>query len=462
MPARYRLAFYGDDFTGSTDALEVLAFAGYRCALFLTPPGSEMLRRFPDLDVIGVAGDSRGMTPEEMEQQLPGVLESLAGLGASFVHYKVCSTFDSSPAVGSIGKVIELARKVFGSSPVPIVAGTPALGRFCLFGNLFARFGTDGAVFRIDRHPIMSRHPVTPMGEADLALHIGNQAPLHIEKFLAPFYEAGRTAADQALEGLLDQHPDAILFDAATPRHLTEIGRLLEARAEAGGRAGFVVGSSGVEYAFTQWWSERDSAPSHRPDYDHVGSVDRVLALSGSASKLTAQQIAAAIRSGFVDVPLDACALVDHEQWETAACAAVEHAVGQLNAGHSVILHTARGPDDPRIGNMLDAMTARGFSREAAQQAGGRLLGERLGHLASRILERTALKRVLLSGGDTSSQVTKVLKPDALEVAARLAPGAPLCRMISQHGPTDGLEVALKGGQMGDEQFFNRGRIGNT
>ena len=33
-----RLAFYGDDFTGSTDALEVLAFSGLRCALFLSVP----------------------------------------------------------------------------------------------------------------------------------------------------------------------------------------------------------------------------------------------------------------------------------------------------------------------------------------------------------------------------------------------------------------------------------------
>ena len=29
-PRPARLAFYGDDFTGSTDALEVLAFAGLR------------------------------------------------------------------------------------------------------------------------------------------------------------------------------------------------------------------------------------------------------------------------------------------------------------------------------------------------------------------------------------------------------------------------------------------------
>jgi uncharacterized protein YgbK (DUF1537 family) len=38
--AALRLAFYGDDFTGSTDGLEVLAFAGLRCALFLKAPSS--------------------------------------------------------------------------------------------------------------------------------------------------------------------------------------------------------------------------------------------------------------------------------------------------------------------------------------------------------------------------------------------------------------------------------------
>ncbi|HEU0202458.1 MAG TPA: nucleotide-binding domain containing protein, partial [Burkholderiaceae bacterium] len=66
------------------------------------------------------------------------------------------------------------------------------------------------------------------------------------------------------------------------------------------------------------------------------------------------------------------------------------------------------------------------------------------------------------SGGDTSSQVTKVLAPDALVVAARLARGAPLCRFISSDARVDGLEVALKGGQMGDVEFFEKARRGNA
>ena len=97
-----RLAFYGDDFTGSTDALEVLAFAGLRCALFLKPPTPGQLDRLAGYDAIGVAGDSRGMSPAEMDAALPAVFDALAALGAPIVHYKVCSTFDSSPAIGSM------------------------------------------------------------------------------------------------------------------------------------------------------------------------------------------------------------------------------------------------------------------------------------------------------------------------------------------------------------------------
>ncbi|MFG1398339.1 four-carbon acid sugar kinase family protein [Roseixanthobacter pseudopolyaromaticivorans] len=460
-PTRYRMAFYGDDFTGSTDALEVLAFAGYRCALFLTPPTRETLERFPELDVVGVAGDSRAMSPEEMARHLPQVFRALAQLGAPLVHYKVCSTFDSSPTIGSIGKVIELSRDAFPGVPVPIVAGTPALGRFCLFGNLFARFGTDGDVFRIDRHPIMSVHPVTPMAEADLAVHIARQAPLRIEKIIFPSYEASRTAADAALKGVLEARPDAVLFDAGTPEHLTEVGRHLERQA-LGARPLFVVGSSGVEYALTQWWRARDGTAQSVEGYDRFAPVDRVLAVSGSASKLTALQIHAAIQAGFIDMPVHASALVDDAQWPAAHTDIAERTIALLNEGRSVILHTARGADDPRIGAMIDALTARGFSHHAAKHTGGRILGERLGQIVRSILERAPIKRLLLSGGDTSSQVTKVLGPDALEIAARLAPGAPLCRALSRSNAINGLEIALKGGQMGGEHFFERGKLGNV
>ncbi len=470
-----RLAFYGDDFTGSTDALEVLAFAGLRCALFLAVPSADTLRELGSFDAIGIAGDSRAMSPAEMDSKLPTVLAAMARLPTSLVHYKVCSTFDSSPSIGSIGRVMDLARAAFGDGVIPIVAGTPALGRYCLFGNLFARSGTDGQVHRLDRHPIMSAHPVTPMTEADLARHLSAQTVQQVARFELPSLSTDRLSMDRALERLVAQAPGAILFDAATPQHLTDVGRLLEGlsrRAQQRGGPLFSVGSSGLEYAMTQWWRESGAHPqaasSVAADFERFDAVPQVLAVSGSASALSALQIDAAVAAGFVDLPVDARALVagaglqDPDDSQDSLRLLADRAILALQQGHSVMLHTARGAQDPRIESMIAALVSSGLTRSQARHEGGRLLGQRLGQLVDTVLRAVPLRRLLLSGGDTSSQITQRLGPDALLIAARLAPGAPLCRVVSRAPHLQQLQIALKGGQMGQPDYFVKALCGTA
>jgi 3-oxoisoapionate kinase len=48
----------------------------------------------------------------------------------------------------------------------------------------------------------------------------------------------------------------------------------------------------------------------------------------------------------------------------------------------------------------------------------------------------------------------------ALTQQASLVPGAPLCRAWSDRPGRDGLEIVLKGGQMGGDDFFGRVRDG--
>lgn len=454
-----RLAFYGDDFTGSTDALEVLAFAGIRAALFLQPPTPEMLARFKGLEALGVAGDSRAMTPEEMDQHLPGVFDALAKLGAPLIHYKVCSTFDSGQNVGSIGRVMEIAQRRFAAPWLPVVAATPKLGRWCLFGNLFARSATDGEVYRIDRHPIMSVHPVTPMSESDLTVHLGLQGSVPLGSLPFDRLEAGIDAAESHLARLIDKGRKAVVLDAVNDGHMCRIGKLLARHASNYGQM-FVVGSSGAEYALTQYWNEADG-PRAAADYAEFSGVRQVLAVSGSASELSARQIEAALAAGFADVPVDASAIAGKDS-AVSARALVAQVVKLLQTGRSVIIHTARGHKDPRITALVNVIEAQGLSRAKAGHEGGRLLGRRLGEVVRDILAAFPIKRLLLSGGDTSSQVTKVLAPDAIVIAARLAAGAPLCRLIAPGRDLDGLEVALKGGQMGGVDYFIRALKGTT
>lgn len=448
-----RLVFYGDDFTGSTDALEVLAFAGLRTILFLTPPAPGMLARFPGLDAIGVAGDSRGMSVAELDAAMPATLQALRATGAEIVHYKVCSTFDSSPATGSIGRVIAIARDIFRNAVTPIVGGTPALARYCVFGNLFARSGTDGRVYRIDRHPIMSVHPVTPMHEGDLTRHLAMQADLDIASLGYPDLDQGLEIARTALSTIKAMKPDAVLIDTINDTQLTIIGQLLSSEAVSGEPL-FVVGGSGVEYALTRWWRTEHHRAAGRA-YPTPASADRVLVLSGSASRLTATQIDAAVAAGFIDMPIDPVALLNEN--EAVADALVASASLALEQGRSLILHSARGPDDPRI-DVLKNAEARG----GAHADLGRRLGVAMGRVLTAVQARTNVRRLVVAGGDTSSQVVQVLAPDALEVVARLTPGAPLCRMHAAGRSLDGVEIVLKGGQMGGIDVFDVARTGHV
>ncbi|HYI88322.1 MAG TPA: four-carbon acid sugar kinase family protein, partial [Beijerinckiaceae bacterium] len=113
LPDGPLVAFYGDDFTGSSAAMEALAFAGLETVLFLAPPTPERLAAFAGFRGIGIAGVARSRDPAWMDRHLPPVFRLLKSLGAPVVHYKVCSTFDSAPQIGSIGRAVDLAAELF-------------------------------------------------------------------------------------------------------------------------------------------------------------------------------------------------------------------------------------------------------------------------------------------------------------------------------------------------------------
>jgi len=82
-----------------------------------------------------------------------------------------------------------------------------------------------------------------------------------------------------------------------------------------------------------------------------------------------------------------------------------------------------------------------------------------LGSLLRELVLSTGVRRVLIAGGDTATHSAKQLALDALTFAAPLVAGVPLCR-ASAASQLDGLELALKGGQMGPEDFFANVRDG--
>jgi uncharacterized protein YgbK (DUF1537 family) len=443
---RLLLGFYGDDFTGSTDALEALARGGVRAVLFFEPPGPEALGgRFAGVRAVGVAGVGRSMTPAQMDEALPPVFERVARLGPSVFHYKVCSTFDSSPEIGSIGRALEIGQRVFASGVVPLVVGAPILRRYCLFGNLFAT--ADGATFRLDRHPTMSRHPVTPMDEADLRLHLARQTARTIGLMDLLALSGPPAEVERRFEDLLAGGAEAVLFDVLDEPRLAEVGRLIWSRRGPGTL--FAVGSSGLAYALTAHWRAAGLLPepaAFRPP----GPAGRLVVVSGSCSPTTREQIAWALARGFAGIEIDSSRLVDPEGAAAERAAVVRQALEALANAPGVVLSSAMGPDDPRI----EATLRRGIGRGQAPQATRQRLGEGLGTILRELLDASGVRRVVVAGGDTSGQVVRQLGLEALEIVVPMAPGSPLCRASARGPALDGLEVVLKGGQVGRVDLF--------
>jgi len=446
------ISFYGDDFTGSTDSMEALELGGVRTVLFLRPPEPELLERFPEVRAFGVAGVTRSMNPAEMERELVPAFAALRAAGTSIVHYKICSTFDSSPDVGSVGKAIELGRAAFGESSVPLLVGAPQLRRYTVFGNHFAA-AADGT-HRLDRHPTMSRHPVTPMDEADLRLHLRRQTSLTTSLMDVLDLDGEPEAVRERLTRRLADRPDIVLYDVLDEARLEKVGGLLWQGAAEGAR--FVVGSSGVEYALTAHWRRIGLTEPEAPHIRSRGDAGPVLAVSGSCSPATAAQIRFAIARGFEGMRVEAERFLDREEAEAYRAKLLEAALAVLGEGRSPLLYTALGPDDPGIERLRRRLAASG--REALDT--GRLIGEQLGKLTREVVERTGIRRLLAAGGDTSGYVTKELGIRALSFAMPLAPGSPLCISHAEDPRFDGKEIALKGGQVGKEDYFVRVRDG--
>jgi uncharacterized protein YgbK (DUF1537 family) len=145
---------------------------------------------------------------------------------------------------------------------------------------------------------------------------------------------------------------------------------------------------------------------------------------------------------GFVGIALDAVALSARDS--RARDAHFKHAEQALAAGRSLILYSALGHADPTLAARSDQLPIE------------------MGRLLRKIVTECGVRRVVIAGGDTSSKAAQQLDLHALTFLAPTQPGAPLCHGHAEDAALDGLEIVLKGGQVGTPDFFEIVRSGRT
>jgi uncharacterized protein YgbK (DUF1537 family) len=119
-----------------------------------------------------------------------------------------------------------------------------------------------------------------------------------------------------------------------------------------------------------------------------------------------------------------------------ARVAEIAHA---LQDGHNVLAFTAR-----RAPN-ADA------SHDALPQ-----LAHVCAALLRQVLGAVSLRRIGIAGADTSSFAVRALGAWGLSYLAPLSAGVTVCRVHADSPRLDGVELMLKGGQMGDADLFEQ------
>ncbi|WP_019998841.1 four-carbon acid sugar kinase family protein [Aureimonas ureilytica] len=413
-----RYGWFGDDFTGATDTLATINERGHRAFLFLGVPDAAHLSAAGPLDAVGIASATRSMGSSELRTAVEPAGNFFRALGVRLVHYKCCSTFDSAPEVGNLAVAIETLRPFVDHPTAVILGGQPSLGRYCVFSNLFAAAGDE--THRLDRHPTMSRHPATPMGEADLRRHL---ATLGLESVEGIHYRSLDDGA-RLLDRLASSEDEAVLLDALTQEHVSMAGAALRRMAENG--SVLAVGASGVAEAFFAARQAPTVAATNNLE------VSQVLAIAGSLSPTTREQVLASRR--YRRLRIDPVTLIASSAYRDDVLA---DATKILRIGDNLLLHT---------------MSLDGLTPDAADIS----LALEGARLVSAILDQYPVRRLIAAGGDTSSHLVQTLGIWGIGFAGRADKGVAVSRARSDRTDRDGMLLILKGGQMGEPDLLDR------
>lgn len=428
---RLPLAFYGDDFTGSADLLMQCQRLGMAGTILLGSPDAAAIERAADgHDVVGVAGVTRALPTERIGPVVEAMFGEFAAVGPRLVQYKVCSTADSSPTLGSFAPAIAAGRARFGQRPVPLLVAQPNLGRYTAFSNHFAVDG--GEVYRLDRQQIMANHPATPMREADLRRHLELQlgeevGGIHLTQLRSPDRLRQAYGAAEAA-GL-----PVVVMDAVEDRDLVATGELLLEQDDTA----FGVGSAGLSIGYARALGyTHDEAPTVPGP-----TALPCLAVSGSCSRLSREQLRYALERGWHGIAMN---LEYSGSWPDHLAHVREEATAELAAGRNVVVYTC-GPEQEIARGGADVEHVAGSFAQVITAA----------------RERELIDRALIVGGDTSGQVVTALGARAMAGRAVVGDYKTLLFELGAPGnPNDGLQVVLKGGQIGDVDFFEVARLG--
>ncbi|HQC98920.1 MAG TPA: four-carbon acid sugar kinase family protein [Aquabacterium sp.] len=423
------LGVIADDFTGATDVASMLVRAGMRTVQTIGIPGLQGNGDVPPevaaADAVVVALKSRTTPPAEAIADSLAALRWLQAAGARQFYFKVCSTFDSTPA-GNIGPVAEALMAALGTAQTLVCPAFPENGRTVFRGHLFV-----GDELLSDSG--MRNHPLTPMSDSNLVRWMQRQSQRRAGLLRHDVVARGAAAVTERLAALQADGIAHVVADAVDNDALRTL-------AEGAAHLPLWVAGSGLALGLPAVLAAQGAVTltDHAADLDPLNGKAAVLA--GSCSTATQAQVARWIAAGRPALRIDPLALA---RGEPVADEALAWARAQSDA--------------PLLYATADAATLAQTQAALGVAEAGALVEHTLARIARGLVD-AGTQRLVVAGGETSGAVVQALDVRTLRIGAAICPGVPWTQAVRTAGQAP-LKLALKSGNFGGPDFFTEALV---
>lgn len=399
-----------DDFTGAGDAASFLAANGVRTVLYSGIPDGDA--PLPDgTEAVVIALKSRTQETQSAVADSLAAFGWLHAHGADMLYFKYCSTFDSTPQ-GNIGPVMDAVLERYG---YPYTVVCPAL--------LENQRSVRGGILYVDGVPLaeshMSRHPLTPMWDSDIAALLKPQA-----KYPCLKADTCLLSNPEAFASFVEENKQAYPhFSVCADFYRPEHGALLMERFHD---LPFLTGGSGLLAEYAKYRRGQAGAVLQGPSAS--GGTGRRVLFAGSCSAATQGQVRNYLAGGGKGVMVKPSLLRAGSQtpetlWRMAA----------------------DSPDE----DILFYSAGSGGVMDDAQDGGASLLEQTMAGLAQKAAQAGCTK-IIVAGGETSGAVTQAFGYRSFLIGETVAPGVPV---MSPTANPD-LRIVLKSGNFGGPAFL--------
>jgi uncharacterized protein YgbK (DUF1537 family) len=408
-----------DDYTGGSDLAGRLRERGVRTVQLFGIPSAE--------DVEAIAGryeavvlclKSRSIDPADARAQSLSALTVLRDFGARQIHFKYCSTFDST-VCGNIGPVTDALLGALSTTFTIAVPALPGNGRTQYLGYLFV----GGEL--LSESPLR-HHPLNPMTDSNLVRHLQAQTRRRVGLIELQTVARGPEAIRVRIDTLRSDGIEIALVDAISDFDLEQI-------AEAVLDLPLITGGSGLGMALPRLWRNQGLLPAHDVETPAQPGPGGTLILSGSCSAATLRQLSVLEEAGYQSIAMDTQTVVEDPDAEAQR---LSQASADALASVGIAIVRSSAP----------------VAARAAGEETSHAIEQSFGALAKRLIESNVITRLIVAGGETSGAVVNALGIRAVEVTGTIDPGVPGLRTLSGRP----LWLALKSGNFGAPDFFQK------